>query len=300
MKNLDCNVFSGNNPLTRDIIESSRVAGGSEAIKDFLREKHNWDGFSNVASTAVNLTEEGELDSWQLFVFGKREGFRKESSIFFPNQEPGHVVRLLDYDMDLFVFRGMVSDWLAPDQYKWQFRMPHETDEKQFYRVKEADLEHYNAKPLYLRAVAQVVPGPNLEIKVGCIPALNIKEVPGHTSPEFPLIFINKFNVSFLPFEKTDMGLGMGPIPCVVDTREEVDGIPDLPDGQDIKTGQAAFLQTAIKPNMRNEVKAWTKDVGQGQWVAREPNYRFQDPKPLEGDIQDEGDDDDGAGIQNC
>ena len=70
----------------------------------------------------------------------------------------------------------------------------------------------------------------------------------------------------------------------------------ELPDGQAIKTGQINFLQSAIKPNLRNEVKAWTKDVGQGQWVVREPNYRFPDPKPLDGDIQQGDADDDEAG----
>ena len=294
MKTLECNVFSGNNPLNRDIVESLRVAGGSEAIKDFLRTKHAWDGFSPVASTAVNLTEEGEIDTWQLHVFGKREGFRRESSVFFPNQEPGQVVRMFDYDMDMFIFRGMISEWVTPEQYKCEFRLPHETDEKRFFRVKEGEMEQYSMKPLYLRAVAQVVPGPKLEIKIGCVPAFNIREVPGSTTPEFPLIFLNKFTANFLPFEKPDLGLGMGPLPCVIDTREEE--IREMPEGQTIKMGQATFLQTAIKPNLRNEVKAWTKDVGQGQWVTREPNYSYPDPRPLEGDLQREDEDDEEAG----
>ena len=175
-------MFKGNKPLTRDIICDHRVAGGSEVIKEFLREKHNWDGHSPVATTAAKLTEEGELDTWQLHVFGRREGFRKESSTFYPNQEKGQVVRLQDYDMDIFVFCDMVSDWVSPKKFEWEFQLPHETDEKRFHRVKKNELEQYHAKPLYLRAVAQVVPGPKIEIKVGCVPALNIREIPGHTS----------------------------------------------------------------------------------------------------------------------
>ena len=82
----------------------------------------------------------------------------------------------------------------------------------------------------------------------------------------------------------------------MIDTREEGEEFAVLPEGQSIKTGQATFLQGAIKPNIRNEVKAWTKDVGQGQWVAREPNYEFPDPRPLDGDHQDEEEDEDEAG----
>ena len=84
----------------------------------------------------------------------------------------------------------------------------------------------------------------------------------------------------------------MGPLPCIIDSREKEEAT-ELPDGQDIKNGQSKFLQTAIKPNLRNEIKAWTKDVGQGQWVAREPNYYLPDPRPLEGDVEDTNEDDD-------
>ena len=86
--------------------------------------------------------------------------------------------------------------------------------------------------------------------------------------------------------------MAWGRCPAIIDTREEEEAT-ELPDGQDIKNGQAKFLQTAIKPNLRNEIKAWTKDVGQGQWVAREPNYIFSDPKPLVGDVAAADEDDD-------
>ena len=86
MKILDCHVFTGHKPLNRDIICSHRVATGSKMIKDYLREKHGWEWHTPVATMAARLMEEGELDTVQLHMFSRREGFQKESSTFYHNQ----------------------------------------------------------------------------------------------------------------------------------------------------------------------------------------------------------------------
>ena len=57
---------------------------------------------------------------------------------------------------------GLVSDWLEPDKYNWEYRLPHETDKKKFYFVKDAGIAQYNAKPLWVRSLCQVIPGPKL------------------------------------------------------------------------------------------------------------------------------------------
>ena len=83
------------------------------------------------------------------------------------------------------------------------------------------------------------------------------------------------------------MKLGMGPIPFLVDTREDLDfsEVGTLfPDGQLIKNSMAKFLQSGIKPNQRNEIKTWTKELGVGSWVMRAPNHTWPEPRPLAGD----------------
>ena len=54
-KVLDCEPFRGNNPLTGELIWKHRVSGGSEAIKEKLKEMYLWDGSSNVATIAAKL-----------------------------------------------------------------------------------------------------------------------------------------------------------------------------------------------------------------------------------------------------
>ena len=71
----------------------------------------------------------------------------------------------------------------------------------------------------------------------------------------------------------------------------------EFPDGQDIKKEMSKFLQNAIKPNWRVEINAWVKDVGNTTWAAREPTHTYPDPRPLQGDVVEntEEDNDDGG-----
>ena len=91
------------------------------------------------------------------------------------------------------------------------------------------------------------------------------------------------------------MNLEMGPIPFIIDDRDDLDfgevGT-NCPEGQSIKVQMAKYLQSAVKPNQRNEVKTWSKEMGVGNWVARAPNYTVPDPKPLAGDNDEEQEDD--------
>ena len=92
------------------------------------------------------------------------------------------------------------------------------------------------------------------------------------------------------------MKLGMGPIPFLIDMREELDFNEvaiSCPDSQTIKAGMARFLQTAIKPNQRNEIKTWLKETAAASWVARAPNHSWPTPKPADGDDGENGGDDD-------
>ena len=151
------------------------------------------------------------------------------------------------------------------------------------------------AKPLWLRSSCQVGPGPKLQVFLGVAPVdSRITEIPGSSEKQFPLIFLEKFSIPFLPFEEAGMKLGMGPIPFLIDTREDLEASEvsvNCPDGQHIKAGMVKFLQTAIKPNQRNEYKTWSKEVSAGNWTARMPNYTWPPTKPLEGDAAlNEGD----------
>ena len=300
-KILECEVFKGNNPLTGLTIWNQRVNGGSEVIKDKLKTTYKWDGTSNIASIAAKLKED-TIDGWQLHLYGKSKGVKFESSVFYADQEEGNHVRIQEIDLDSFVFRGsMVSEWLSPDEFKWEFRLPHEKDAKRYHRVNKADMVQYNAKPLWVRAVTQVIPGPKLSVFLGAAPTDDIKGIPGSTEGQFPLILIEKFSVPFFPFEDENMGLGMGPIPFLIDDRIdlEFDSVSSTcPDGQTVKTEMSQFLRSAIKPNQRNEVGTWTKEVAAGNWTARAPNYTVPHPKPLAGDVI-ETEDDDNAGQQN-
>ena len=92
--------------------------------------------------------------------------------------------------------------------------------------------------------------------------------MPGSADKSFPLILLEKFSVPFLPYEAAGMKLGMGSIPFLVDTREDLDftEVGNLfPDGQVIKHSMAKFLQSDIKPNQRNEIKTWIRKWG---WAA--------------------------------
>ena len=73
MKVLECPVFANNNPLTGEMIWAMRTNGGSEVIKESLTNNHKWDGSSNVASIAATL-QDGEIDGWNLHLFGLRKG----------------------------------------------------------------------------------------------------------------------------------------------------------------------------------------------------------------------------------
>ena len=243
-KALDCPVFQGNNPLTGEIIWASRVRGGSECIKEFIRTKNNWDGSSNVMAIAAEM-EEDKIKGWQLHALGKRKGYKLDSAVLFPNQGNGTIMRILDFDLTSFVFRDMVSDWLGPTQYKWEFRIPHEKNDNKYHRIETQDLEQYNAKPLWLRAFAQLVPGPKMQITIGCAPAMDIKEIPSSNVKEFPVIKLETFNLPFLPYEDPTWELGLGPVPLFIDGRDDLDFTDvatDFPDGHDIKTSMSKFL----------------------------------------------------------
>ena len=307
-KPLECSVFSGNNPLTGEMIWAHRVNGGSESIKEKLISDYKWDGFSSVATVAANLDDEGNISEWQLHMFGKSKGTKLEASNFYMDQEEGSSMRIHEMALDKLVFRGsMVSEWLSPEKYLWEYRHAHETDKRKYYRVKEADMPQFSAKPLWVRSSCQVIPGPKLKVFMGCAPADNrVTELSGSSEKPFPLIFLETFSLPFLPYEGLGTGLGIGPIPFLIDTRPDFDFSEvavRCPDGQTIKKGMAKFLQSAIKPNQRNEIKTWQKEHGVGSWVARAPNYTWPNPKPLAGedadaDDEDDDEDDDDAGQQ--
>ena len=298
-KVLECPVFEGNNPLTGEIIWN-HVVRGSPEMKDKLKAVYNWDGYSTVAAVAANLDKDGEISNWELHIFGKSKGSKLDSSTFYTDQDEGNYIRFKEMEMSNFHFKKtLASEWLSPSNYSWEYRLPHETDRKKFYSVKEGDLSQYNAKPLWVRSLCQVTPGPKLQIFLGCAPTENVGDLPGSAQDEFPLILLEKFSVPLLPFEDSSMGLGMGPIPFLIDQREGLDfdqiGV-SFPDGESLKKGMSNFLQSSIKPNQRNEISTWTKEVAVGNWVARSPNYTWPDPKPLEGDKNSEVEEDDDAG----
>ena len=81
--------------------------------------------------------------------------------------------------------------------------------------MKESDLSQYNAKPLWVRSL-----GPKLQIFLGCAPAENVADLSGSAQDQFPLILLEKLSVSLLPFQDSNMGLGMGLIPFLIDQRE--------------------------------------------------------------------------------
>ena len=227
-----------------------------------------------------------------------------DASTFFLDQEEGNYLRIKEMALNNLVFKGnMVSEWVSPDKYLWEYRLPHETDPKKYYGVKEGDMAQYKAMPLWLRASCQVIPGPKLQVYLGCAPAEHgVADLRGSSDKSFPLIFVEKFSVPFLPFESSDLELGMGPIPFLIDSRDSIEFSEAgtmLPDGQAVKEGMSRYFQTATKPNQRNERGTWTNEVAKGSWVARAPNYTWPDPRPLAGDTA-EGDDDedDEAGQQ--
>ena len=294
-KLLECPAFEGNDPLTGDLIWQHRIQGGAENIQESIKTKYSWDGSSNVASVAVNL-KDGILDTWQLNLFGKTKGTKLASSTFFTEQEEGTHIRIQPLALDSFVFRSMVSEWMGPEEYSWEYRLPSEKDSGRYYRIKAVDLPQYILKPLWIRANVQVVPGPKLQVFIGAAPANDITELQGSSEPAFPLILLEKFSVGFLPMEEGSMDLGMATIPFLIDQREELDQAEvgtNCPEGQTIKEGLARFLQSSIKPNQRNEVTTWTREVAAGSWIARAPNYKVPDPKALAGDLEEEEDDDD-------
>ena len=301
-KVLECHVFEGNSPLTGDLIWQHRVSGGSVGVKDKMKSHYKWDGTTNVAAVSAGL-KDGDLDTWNLHLFGKSKGVKLASSTFFTEQEESTHIRIQPMNLDKLVFHSMVSDWLKPEDYSWEYRLPSENDANRHYRIKDADLPHYNLKPLWIRANAQMVPGPKLQIFIGGAPANQISELPGSKDRAFPLIPIEKFSVSFLPLDVADENLGMATIPFLDDDRddlEEAEVSANCPDGQEIKRGLATFLQSSIKPNQRNEVTTWTREVSSGSWIPREPNYKVPDPRPLEGeDDANDQDNEDDAGQDN-
>lgn len=154
-------------------------------------------------------------------------------------------------------------------------------------------------KPLWIRANAQVVPGPKLQIFIGGAPANDIAELNGSNEAAFPLILIEKFTLSLPPLVGEGMAMGIATIPFLIDNREDIDQAEvstNCPDGQSIKEGLVQFLKTSIKPNQRNEVTTWTREVAAGAWIARQPNYTVPGTKPLDGEDDEEEDYDDDAG----
>ena len=295
-KLLECPAFEGNDPLTGELIWQHRIQGGSENIQDSIKTMYSWDGSNNMGCVAVNL-KDGIPDLWQLNLFGKTKGVKLASSTFYTDQDEGTHIRIQPLALDSFVFRSMVSEWMGPEEYNWEFRLPSEKDSGRYYRIKTVDLPQYNLKPLWIRANVQVVPGPKLQVFIGAAPANDITELQGSSEPAFPLILLEKFSLSFPPLE--DAGMGMATIPFLIDQREGLDPAEvstNCPEGQKIKEGLAKFLQSSIKPNQRNEVTTWTREVASGSWIARAPNYKVPDPKALAGDLDDDEDDDDNTG----
>ena len=299
-KYLECPVFEGNNPLTGEVIWKHRVNNVSD-LEDKLKTSYQWDGYSTVATIAAKLDPDGVIASWHLYIFGKSRGSKLDASTFYHDQDEGNYLCIKEMEMANFSFQeGLVSDWLAPDKYSWEYRLPHETDKKKFYSVKDTDMAQYNAKPLWVRSLCQVIPGPKLQVFLGTAPVQKIADLPGSSQTQFPLILLEKFSIPFLPFEESGMQLGMGPIPFLMEYSEV--GVTH-PDGDTIKKGMSRFLKSGIKPNQRNEIKTWQKEISVGNWVARAPNHTWPDAKTLDADnndaVEGNGDDDnDDAGQQ--
>ena len=140
-----------------------------------------------MASTVASLRD-GEMEGWHLHLFGKSKGVKIPTSTFFTDQEEGTHIRIQPLDLDSLVFRSMVSEWLGPDDYQWEYRLPSEKTPSHYFRMKDADLPQHSLTPLWIRASAQVVPGPKLQIFIGAAPANNITELNGSTEPAFTLI----------------------------------------------------------------------------------------------------------------
>ena len=134
--------------------------GGSEAIKGKLKSLYNWS--SSVASVAAKLDADGNIAEWQLHIFGKTKGAKLDANTFFVDQEEGNYMRIQEMALETLTFRGsMVSEWISPEKYHWEYRLPHESDPKKYYRVKEGDMAQYKAMPLWVRASCQVSPAPS-------------------------------------------------------------------------------------------------------------------------------------------
>ena len=148
-KPLECVIFEGNNPLTGEII-------WNQDMRDKLKTVYNWDGYSTVAAVAANLDNEGKVSNWELHIFGKSKGSKLDSSTFYADQDEGNYVRFKEIEMSNFdIKNSLASEWLSPADYNWEYRLPHETDRKKFYSVKESELSQYNAKPLWVRSLCQ-------------------------------------------------------------------------------------------------------------------------------------------------
>ena len=121
--------------------------GGSEVFKDKLKSDYHWDGFSSVASPAAKLDDEGNIQEWQLHLFGKIKGCKFDASTFFLEQDEGNHVRIQEINLEKFLFKACtVSEWLPPTKYTWEYRTPHESDPKRYYRVKEKRRRSFHPK----------------------------------------------------------------------------------------------------------------------------------------------------------
>ena len=88
-----------------------------------------------MASIVANLSEDGLIKEWQLNLFGKSNGAKLDASTFFVKQDPGDYIRI-QMALDNLMFRAsMASEWLSPDKYLWEYRLPNDTDTKKYYRV---------------------------------------------------------------------------------------------------------------------------------------------------------------------
>ena len=134
-KVLNCAAFRGNNPLTGEIIWNHHVSGGSEAIKEKLKSLYLWDGSSNIATIAAKLKDE-KIESWHLYLFGRSKGVKMEAGSFFLDQDEGNTLRIQEIDLDTLIFRGsLISSWLTPEQFNWEYRLPHETEPHKYHKV---------------------------------------------------------------------------------------------------------------------------------------------------------------------
>ena len=94
--------------------------------------------------------------------------------------------------------------------------------------------------PLWIRVSCQVIPGPKLQVYLGCATFENtVSELTGSVDKYFLLIFLEKFSVPFLPFKTTAMKLGKGPICFLIDymdglaSSEVTSHCPARPEEQD-------------------------------------------------------------------